>query len=395
MTDEARLELISSTESPVVDVVFVHGLTGDAKKTWSTDTHDGFWPEWLASELNQTRVYSLGYPAGVLKKPMSKEMDLFERATNVLEQFANYEIGVRPIVFIAHSLGGLLMKMFLRKSIESSDRDWRNVADATALVFFIATPHFGSALANIGKVIPFTSTHVKLLANEIGFLEDLNQHYRAFARDRDELTTVVYYENQLTNSILVVPRESADPGVADETPISIDRNHINICKPTDRYDTVYMGVTRRIKKLIELTENPQAFKRNRTLVEDYEQVSDADRRDLHQKLLESGREHEFHIASNAQNSFARKYTKTGLLNNAREDHNNLLSAVETRFLLHVYHPLICQDALVSEIQDAIQDRVVDPLAGETIGSTKVDAKSVFDALYYLTGKCYVRWDKPQ
>lgn len=395
VTSQAKLELVVEAKSPVVDVVFVHGLTGDANKTWSNETPDGFWPAWLHSELNTITVYSLGYPASILGNALKKEMDLFERAGNVLEQFASYGIGAKPIVFVAHSLGGLLVKLVLRKSSESDEADWRKVAESTKLVFFLATPHLGSQLANLGNIIPYASKHVALLANKTGFLEDVNGHYRVFANSRKDLVTIAYYEKHATKGVVVVSRESSDPGVAGTTPIAIDKDHIEICKPPDKEDTVYMGVKRRIEKLVELTQVSDNVSDGFTLAEDYEEKSTDDRRDLHQKLMEAGREHEYSYGNNAQNSFARRYTKTGLLTAAREDHNNLLSAVETRFVMHVYHPLICQSASDEDVAMALQDRVIDPLAGKPIGGTKFDEKSVYSALYYLTEQCYIRWDPPE
>ena len=395
MAKKAKLEVIMAAGSPVVDVVFVHGLTGDAKNTWSNGALEGFWPSWLQSELSNISVYSLGYPSSLLGMNVKKEMDLFERTSNVLERFAGYGIGTRPIVFVAHSLGGILVKMILRKSKESDHLEWWRVAESTKLVFFLATPHLGSELANIGKVIPFTSKHISLLANKVGFLEDLNENYRAYANDRKDLTTVAYYEKHAIKGFIVVSRESANPGVVGATPIAVDKNHIDICKPSDREDVVYMGVKRRIQKLVQLAEEADYSSDGMSLTDNYEEKSAEDRRDLHQKLLEAGREHEYGYANNAQNSFARRYTKTGLLTAAREDHDNLLSAVETRFVLHVYHPLICRSASDEAVAAALQDRVIDPLTGKSIGGTKFDEKSVLSALYFLTEQCYIRWDAPR
>lgn len=395
MSEEAKLELISAAGSPVVDVVFVHGLTGDAKQTWTNGATKGFWPAWLHEELEKISVYSLGYPASVLGKPAKKEMDLFERAGNVLELFAGFGVGERPIVFVAHSLGGILVKMVLRKSCEAEEKEWRRVSDATKLVFFLATPHLGSELSNFAKAIPYTSKHVTLLANEVGLLEDLNRHYRAFANGRADLTTVAYYETHVTKALVVVSSASADPGVAGTTPIAVDKSHIEICKPSNTEDTVYIGVKRRIQKLVQITEELAYESRGSTLAGDYEEKNAEDRRDLHAKLMEAGREHEYAYANNAQNGFARRFTKMGLLTAAREDHNNLLSEVETRFITQVYHPLICQSASNEAVAAALQERVIDTLAGKSIGGTKFDSKSVLSALYFLTEQCYIQWDVPK
>ena len=395
MPDDSKIHLISTSEDSCVDVVFIHGLTGDSKKTWSNGELNGFWPAWLQSDVEEIAVYSLGYPAHLLRKPFHGEMDIYERSKNVLEQLADFGIGNKPIVFVSHSLGGILVKTILRKSSELNNEDWSRVAEATQLVFFIATPHFGSDLTSVSKVIPYTSKYVEVLTNRFGGLEDLNEHYRAFAISREHLITIAYYETHPTKGVVVVSRESADPGVGGTFPIPIDRDHVNICKPVNREDRVYMGVMRRVRDLVKEAKISVRGERNFILAERYDQKSPDDRRDLLQKLIESDREHEYHVANNAQNKFARTYTKTGLFTTAREDHDNLLSEVETRFLLHVYHPLICQAASEDSIAAAIQDQIIEPLSSKRIGGTKYDAKSIYSALYFLTEQCHIRWDVPQ
>ena len=278
VTDEPVLEHICAGDVPLVDVIFVHGLTGDSRATWSNQAGDEFWPLWLKSDLDKISVYTLGYPASLFEKWARKEMDMFERAGNVLERFAGSGIGERPIAFITHSLGGILTKIILRKSYEAEDEDWRRVSESTRLVVFLSTPHTGAAIANMLDVVPLTSIHVKLLANKFGFLEDLNDQYRTFANSRDDLATAVYYEKHATNkAIVVVSRESADPGVAKARPVSVDKDHINICKPTNPEDIVYLGVKRHIQKVIKSLEQLPSATAGLIAVDDYEERSAEDR----------------------------------------------------------------------------------------------------------------------
>ena len=196
---------------PLVDVIFVHGLTGDPRDTWCTAMDGDFWPAWLQDDLDNISVYTLGYPASLFEKWANKEMDMFERARSIVECFVGFGIGKRPIAFVAHSLGGILVKLVLRKSCEAGDEDWRYVSEATKLVIFLSTPHTGTAIATVLTLVPRSSGHVDLLANKFGFLEDLNQHYRALTNDRKDIATAVYYEKYATDKVVVVPRESADP----------------------------------------------------------------------------------------------------------------------------------------------------------------------------------------
>lgn len=392
VSSDFEFKQILSGENSLLDVIFVHGLTGNAKDTWESTIDNSFWPEWLQEDLKHLSIYTLAYPSSLFEKWAKKEMDIFERAKTVLEFLAGKNIGSRPIVFVTHSLGGLLTKILIRKSNESSDADYKRISESSRLVIFLATPHSGSNLANILDVLPKTSKQIKLLANETGFLEDLNEQYRVYANGRDDLTTKVYYEKHKTKGVAtVVTRESADPGVAGAEPTPVDKDHINICKPADKDDIVYLGVKRHINNLLKevVASSPGG---NSLIGADYSVQSETDRRDLLQKLIDSNREHEYSIANNAQNNFARSFAKTGLFTVARDDHETLLSEVETRFVTHVFHPLICKGANEEDIRSALQNYVIDPISSKKIGESKFSQGYILNALYFLTEQCHIRWD---
>lgn len=116
-------------------------------------------------------------------------------------------------------------------------------------MIFLSTPHIGASIANIVDAVPGASKHIKLLGNETGMLEDLNKAYRKFCALNDDHITKVYYEKHKTHkAVLVVSRESADPGIPGANPVAVDRDNISICKPKDRNDVVYRGIKRHIEK---------------------------------------------------------------------------------------------------------------------------------------------------
>ena len=391
MSSKLTLEQVYGCEDPTADVIFVHGLTGDPLATWNSPPNRFFWPRSLGEDLKSVAVYTLGYPAPVFAGWARNKMDLFERASNVLEHFAGFGIGQNPLVFVTHSLGGILVKMILRKSFETTDNDWHRVVDATRLVVFLSTPHTGSALSQVFSLLPRSSSYVDLVANKTGFLSDLNEYYRTLANNQTKLRTAAYYEVYPTNGIIVVPRDSADPGVG-VTPVPLDRDHRNICKPESVDDIVYLGVKRHIKNALGSFERSESDTNGHRLASDYVKRSARDRRDLFEKLTDAGREHEYGYANDAQNGFARQYTRTGLLTAARDDHEYLLSEIETRFITHVYHPLICRSAEDGDVRRAIQEQIIDPLAGRKIGGTIFSSVQVLNGLYYLTEQCHIKWD---
>jgi hypothetical protein len=58
------LNLLHTVTEPLIDFIFVHGLGGGSRRTWSTSQH--YWPkEWLPQDSNfrSVRIHSFGYKA--------------------------------------------------------------------------------------------------------------------------------------------------------------------------------------------------------------------------------------------------------------------------------------------------------------------------------------------
>src|SRR5262249_45106506 len=75
-------------------------------------------------------------------------MPLVDRARNVLLTLDVNGIGHRPLVFITHSMGGLLVKQLLRTANDGLPQSFeKTLLRNTKGVCFIATPHIGSDMA--------------------------------------------------------------------------------------------------------------------------------------------------------------------------------------------------------------------------------------------------------
>ena len=378
-----------------VDILFVHGLTGDPSGTWTVGSSKEFWPDWLCTDHENLSVYALGYPTSIFVKFAKGEMTLHERASNMLELLASKGIGKQPIVMICHSLGGILVKEILRASNESDDDGWRSITENTRLVVFMATPHKGSSLASVAtSFLPrVASRSVELLSNDSGYLTSLNQSYRDIA-SRKNIATVSYYETfGFKGAGLVVDEDSADPGVQGLRPIAVDSDHVNICKPSDRTSFIYSSVSRHIKNVLmqSLSDLPATGNTETFSPDDYASVAEFDRRDLQEKLIAAGREHEYRKANDLQNKFAQRYHKLGLHTEAKIRSDSLLAEVEQRFLLHVYNTKICNEATPEEIATALQEYVIEPLC-ERSREQHLNPLTVLQALYFLTEQCFVQWD---
>ena len=125
-------------DSSQLDVVFLHGLRGHAFGTWRVSpdslltTLEGekeerdfcCWPQaWLGPDLcqnlgppenkNMCRILTLGYDASLLSSSSDpwRPLTFEEYAASIAKQLSAAKVGQdRPVVFITHSLGGLMLK---------------------------------------------------------------------------------------------------------------------------------------------------------------------------------------------------------------------------------------------------------------------------------------------
>lgn len=128
--------------------MFVHGLNpkGDmdhARKTW-THENGTFWPETLLPKLLSTaRILLFAYNSSVLSN--ASNVPVAGHAQSLLNDVHNKRLEAqevhRPLIFVSHSLGGLLVKQAL---IEARlNEKYRCLKASTYGLVFFATPHAG------------------------------------------------------------------------------------------------------------------------------------------------------------------------------------------------------------------------------------------------------------
>jgi tetratricopeptide (TPR) repeat protein len=227
-------------------VVFVHGLGGHVYDTWRRRADDDtFWPLWLAEDIPGLTVYSLAYEAPA-SNWLGTAMPLQDRAVNILEcLLSEADLASGPIVFVGHSLGGLIVKKILLDLQQQANRR----SEAAALlarvtqIVFAATPHTGSSKANLLdrlRFVAWPTSIARVLAANDPALRDINVAYRGLADERrDALRHRIFYETRNTPAGVIVDEASADPGLPGDPPVPIDADHIDIVKPADRASLIY------------------------------------------------------------------------------------------------------------------------------------------------------------
>ena len=175
------------------------------------------------------------------------------------------ETGRRPIIFIAHSLGGIVVKAALIHSDScrvGSLESHHSIAVSTHGIFFMGTPHqggsgvaLGRALVNIASVFVKADSRIlsdlerdsQLLHTQLGLYNAISSSYvTKFAYETLETPTL------FGNSIMVVPISSAVvPGAVDAEPIAINANHRDMVRFTGREDGGYKKVQGHLRIMIK------------------------------------------------------------------------------------------------------------------------------------------------
>uniref|UniRef100_A0A8C5C1Q0 Protein SERAC1 n=1 Tax=Gadus morhua TaxID=8049 RepID=A0A8C5C1Q0_GADMO len=250
------------SDQPIkADVLFVHGLLGAAFKTWRQKDCDGSkeeagsredytecWPQsWLAADCPNLRVLSVEYDSHLsdwrAKCPAENQRkSLASRSRELLKKLKSAGVGERPVVWVAHSMGGLLVKKMLLDAAE--DPEMQGLLRNTKGIVFYSVPHRGTYMAEYSvsvRYLLFPSVEVRELCKDSPALCDLNENFLTMARER-EYKVLSFAETMPTTigpmiKLLVVPPQSADLGIGDL--IQVDTDHLNICKPERKDSFLY------------------------------------------------------------------------------------------------------------------------------------------------------------
>eukprot|EP00736_Rhodelphis_marinus_P011083 Rmarinus@m.24964 len=235
---------------PRLDVILLHGVRGGAMRTWRTSTDRKntveFWPRhWIPDDVPDARILSVKYKADV-SHWTGFALPLQVRARDILAKLREAEVGRngRPVVFIVHSMGGLIVKQLLLQD----ELDDGFLAKATKAVIFFGTPHRGARLAKVNRPVGFvcrSTPAVNDLREESPELIRLNERYRDYC-EKYNIETLSFGETEKTAlmgqrvATMIVPKYSADPGFGKF--LTVPGNHIGVCKPSNRGDMRYKMV---------------------------------------------------------------------------------------------------------------------------------------------------------
>jgi hypothetical protein len=228
----------------VVDVCFIHGLTGDREDTWTVSGQPAPWPKTLLpSELMNARILTYGYDAYVVRKGVAASVRLIDHAMNLLNDLTadrtRCGASARPLIFVAHSLGGLVCKKAILLSRNNPEPHLRGIFEHAKGIIFMGTPHRGSwaaywanmSASALGLVRSTNTSLLAVMERDDQLLESLQRDFWAMVREQREagrpLEVACFFEELpmsiLGRAVVIVSKDTAT--LEGYSSFSIHANH--------------------------------------------------------------------------------------------------------------------------------------------------------------------------
>ncbi|KAK3941809.1 NACHT and WD domain protein [Diplogelasinospora grovesii] len=250
------------------DIVFVHGLGGTSRLTWSKHRDPAlFWPSTflpLEPDLCLARILTFGYDAS-FQRAGNAATSVLDFAKYLLSDLKNgldahgedLQMGKVPLIFVVHSMGGLVVKEAYLHGQNNPEHE--SIIKSITAITFLATPHRGTNLAKIlnrilqSAVVTGPKQYITDLSRNSPALQKLNEQFRHIA---PRLDIVSFYETLPTAiglkkaRVMVVEKDSSVLGYPGETSKALDADHHGICKFESPLDPNYISVRNVLKSFI-------------------------------------------------------------------------------------------------------------------------------------------------
>ncbi|WP_179031098.1 alpha/beta fold hydrolase [Paenibacillus kribbensis] len=230
-------------------VIFVHGIGGSPYNTWRKDPHSQTLIDLFEqdSALREIEFYSFGYRTGV--KPWQYD---FKTVAELLYSDIQVNLPEKHIIFVAHSMGGLVVQQYIVNRYETFDEINLKAVKGTV---YLSVPFHGSGLA---ELLPswFANRQIKSLRRKNPQLALLEKNWNKYAYRGGVKSLPENLKHKISQIALrgerdrVVASVSSTPLYLGAEVVAVDEGHSSICK-VDSSSTVYKTIREFLQKHLE------------------------------------------------------------------------------------------------------------------------------------------------
>ncbi|KAL4744587.1 hypothetical protein BDW72DRAFT_81032 [Aspergillus terricola var. indicus] len=193
----------------VADIIAIAGLDGHAYGSWQGRRNLGrMWlRDFLSKDLPHCRTMIYGYNSKLSSHGIDTILDYGRELMEEIKQVRNTrELQQRPIFFIAHSLGGIILAHCLVRAIQTMDDDHPAITSlhrATYGMILFAIPHKGLVIDDIQQMLAKSGNYSREhLLQQISDRSDLLAHQLAdFKNLIGDRKVVSFYETEQTKRL--------------------------------------------------------------------------------------------------------------------------------------------------------------------------------------------------
>ncbi|KAK6854637.1 hypothetical protein PG995_009730 [Apiospora arundinis] len=264
--------------APVAIICLVHGLFGGPWKTFAAKrrpprdekgaSKEVFWPrDLLPTIVRNVRIISFGFDADVEKFMGAASLNtIHQHSRNLLNTMCDQLDSQLPIIFVAHSLGGVIVKDALNQSAgATTDQTRQRLLENTHGIIFLGTPHRGSSSATYGRTafrlsqfVAFQSANIKLitaLERNSETLDRISTEFNESLAKNKNINMWSYSEEREVRfgvvGMHIVPPDSAKIGHDRERWGSISGDHRHIAKYSTDRDDGFVKVSSVLKQWVK------------------------------------------------------------------------------------------------------------------------------------------------
>ncbi|EXJ53356.1 uncharacterized protein A1O5_13396 [Cladophialophora psammophila CBS 110553] len=302
--------------APRLGIIFVHGLRGHPRETWedrgppqasasspqdsnrhrfrslfakskpkeTTDVDETsavgtkriYWPQdLLAEDLKMAQIYTYGYNADLIggffegQGPIKNSISQY--GNDLMVEVASEIRNEKPIIFVTHSLGGIIVKDALRRSKTSLNEDHQQVHQQTRYVVFMGTPHRGAGISDWGVVLSniaaltlrdVDKTVLRSLKVDSEVLDNIHEEFVKMLDSKDFKVHTFVEGRGMSGTKGFTDKVVADFSSklgqpAAEVVETIDANHMQMCRYRSREDEGYRKVLRALGGYAQKLANDQ------------------------------------------------------------------------------------------------------------------------------------------